>query len=345
MTSPIGLVPRGGDQAIFMSVDDIIPIVESDGSAPATWGDPPEDGWVPSIVAYGNVPEIMKDSGAKQVYAIGHYDPQADVAGRKTYTINQELKITDPTFLAKAFRTGAQLDDSGYDDLPNFGLFLGFSDYLGRGGLEFYRKCAIDSLEITFSEGNSAEELKANLKILALAMDSSDISDVEDAYGSPTMSDLTAGRTLIPLTWHNFIHFVLNAEEYRDIVSEVKIRIENNIELKGCRPVVLSGADDGAHDLSRCAFTMLPRTRTVTVTLTLHNECPDGILEVFNAGSIVISVKPGLVEQNATGHWTLTIPNNSFKSTTQKGMEPGSQMSFSLDLLSSGITQAWAAPA
>jgi hypothetical protein len=180
------------------------------------------NGGVPILAGFTEVPQIDDDYGSKKGFGPGSPFAVYNADGTVTHQISFDMRIHAATFLQHCVRSG-----SGLYGLPDLAIWVGVSNGYGRGWLDVYRFCKVNTLALNFREG-SAQELTASVTLWGLAR------QPQTTLITPTREQIEALGS--PLFWHDVRELDIEGTDYRRYVESHTINYSNNLSRTGIRP-------------------------------------------------------------------------------------------------------------
>jgi hypothetical protein len=214
------------------------------------------------------------------IETIGSSRDVSEQPGRREVTLNSRIQIADGTFLLNALRDRTKLDDAAYRlGLPLFTAETGVGSDFGAGGswANQYVDCLIDSLRIDFREG---QPVNAEVQIMAMC---------ELAQTSPQALAIANGDVLM---WTH-LSWIVDSVDYRSILSETSVQINNGCQRTGIRNIYLDGGGDELA-ISRTPLKIVPMIEKASVDFGFYDRLPAALNSTADLGTLTMRAEqPG----------------------------------------------------
>jgi hypothetical protein len=223
-------------------------------------------------------PGAQVTNNFQAIETIGSSMDVAQVPGRREVDLNTRIQVADGTFLLNALRDRSNLD--GTDavlGLPLFAAECGIGSDFGASAWAYqYLDCLMNSLRLDYREG---QPVSADVQIMAM---------VELAQASPAALALSDADVLM---WTH-LSWVVGGIDYRPILSECGLQINNNVQRTGIRNVLMSGATELG--ISRTCYKQVPLLEKITVNFGMYDRIPAALATANDWGTLTMRAEvPG----------------------------------------------------
>ena len=229
--------------------------------------------------------------------------------GRQEVGLNTRIQIANGEFLLNALRDRTKLSTAGYNmGLPWFCAECGIGSDFGASAWAYqYLDCLIDSLRLDYREG---QPVSADVQMLAMC---------RLAQASPGAMSVANASVLM---WTH-LSWVVGTIDYRPILSECGVQINNNVQRTGIRNLMYSaGTTELA--ISRTCYKMVPLLEKVTVNFGLYDRIPSALDTVSDWGTLTMRAEvPGT---GAGRNFFQVAISHNFLNRTNRQQTPANQI-------------------